>query len=123
MPVERTIRVEAGSYAYEPGTIVVNAGDHVTLELVAMDVVHGIYLDDYGLQVTADPGQTARLTFVADRPGTFRFRCSVTCGPLHPFMVGRLHVGGDPFTLRAAGLVVVAALAGVWGARRWRAPS
>ena len=53
-PIERTIRVEARSYAYEPGTIVVNAGDHVTLELVAMDVVHGIYLDNYGLQVTAD---------------------------------------------------------------------
>ncbi|OGO13877.1 MAG: hypothetical protein A2Y93_00395 [Chloroflexi bacterium RBG_13_68_17] len=122
-PVERSLRVEASRYAYAPGVITVNAGDHVTLELVATDVVHGIYLDGYDLQVTADPGQTARLSFVADRPGTFRFRCSVTCGPLHPFMIGKLRVGGGPFLWRWAGMAIVAALAGVWGARRWRATS
>lgn len=103
-PAERQIQIEASSFAYTPGTISVNPGDVVTLELVATDMVHGLYLDGYGLSVTADPGQTARLTFVADKAGTFHFRCSVTCGPLHPFMLGRLNVGTNWLLWRALGL-------------------
>jgi heme/copper-type cytochrome/quinol oxidase subunit 2 len=49
----------------------VNRGDEVTIELVATDVVHGLYLDGYELEMRAEPGQTVRLTFVADRAGTF----------------------------------------------------
>ena len=75
-------------------------------------MVHGIYVDGYGLSVTADPGQTARLTFVADRAGSFRFRCSVACGDLHPFMIGRLRVGPNQLLIRAvAAMAVVIA----WG--------
>jgi plastocyanin len=112
-PDERTIRIEASSFAFNPGTVRVNEGDRVTIELVAEDVVHGLYIDGYDLSVTADPGQTARLSFVADRPGSFRFRCSVTCGALHPFMVGKLKVGRNWLLWRAVGLVFVGALAGV----------
>lgn len=112
-PAERTIRIEASRFAFNPGTVRVNEGDRVTVELVAQDVVHGLYIDGYDLSVTADPGQTARLSFVADRPGSFRFRCSVTCGALHPFMVGKLKVGRNWLLWRAVGLVVVGALVGV----------
>jgi len=112
-PAARTIRIEASSFAFDPGTVRVNEGDRVTLELVARDVVHGLYIDGYDLSVTADPGQTARLSFVADRPGSFRFRCSVACGALHPFMVGKLKVGRNWLLWRAVGLVLVGALAGV----------
>ncbi len=112
-PAERTIRIEASSFAFDPGTVRVNEGDRVTVELVAQDVVHGLYIDGYDLSVTADPGRTARLSFVADRPGSFRFRCSVACGALHPFMVGKLKVGRNWLLWRAVGLVFVGALAGV----------
>ncbi len=111
-PADRHIRIEARSFAYTPSTVTVNAGDRVVIDLVAQDVVHGLYVDGYGVQVTADPGHTARLAFVADRPGTFRFRCSTTCGPLHPFMIGKLHVGTDWRVWRAIGLAVLAAVAG-----------
>jgi heme/copper-type cytochrome/quinol oxidase subunit 2 len=109
---ERTIRIEARSFAYTPGTLRVNPGDRVTLELVSMDVVHGLYLEGYNLNLRADPGQTARITFTADRSGTFRFQCSVTCGALHPFMIGKLTVGSSSLWMRAAGLSLLAALAG-----------
>ena len=99
-PTARTVRIEASQFQYDPGVVAVNAGDTVTLEVVAADVVHGLYLDGYDLEVTADPGQTARLTFVADRPGVFRFRCSVSCGAMHPFMIGKLRVGGDRSSFR-----------------------
>lgn len=109
---ERTIRIEARSFAYTPGTLRVNPGDRVTLELVSMDYVHGLYLEGYDLNLKADPGQTSRVTFTADRSGTFRFRCSVTCGALHPFMIGKFTVGLSSLWLRAAGLSLLSALAG-----------
>ncbi|MBE2198202.1 MAG: cupredoxin domain-containing protein [Anaerolinea sp.] len=112
VPTSRTLRVEASSFAFSPAVIQVNRGDEVTIELVATDVVHGLYLDDYGLEVTADPGQTARLTFTADKSGVFRFRCSVTCGSLHPFMIGKLKVGANDLLWRGLSLLGLAALSG-----------
>jgi len=110
-PAQRTFRVEASQFAYAQAVIEVNPGDTVTIELVSIDVVHGLYLDEYGVSVTADPGQTARLTFTADRSGSFRFRCNVTCGALHPFMIGKLQVGPNTWLWRAIALTVLAALA------------
>jgi heme/copper-type cytochrome/quinol oxidase subunit 2 len=113
-PVERVLRVEASRFAYSPSIIKVNQGDRITLELVSTDVVHGLAVDGYGLAVTADPGQTARLTFIANRSGSFRFRCSATCGPLHPFMIGKIQVGDNTLWWRAAGLALLAVVAVFW---------
>jgi heme/copper-type cytochrome/quinol oxidase subunit 2 len=117
-PADRTVRIDASRYAYDPAVITVNPGDHVTFELVATDVVHGLSIDGYNLAITADPGQTASLRFVADRQGSFRFHCTVTCGNLHPFMTGKLEVGQNTFMWRAIGLVMLAILAGAWMARK-----
>ena len=110
-PVQRTFRIEASQFAYAPAIIQVNPGDTVTIELISTDVVHGLYVDGYGVSVTADPGQTARLTFVADRAGSFRFRCNEPCGALHPFMIGKLQVGPNTSLWRAIALAGLAALA------------
>jgi len=108
--VERVFRIEAGEFAYSPAVLRVNPGDRVTIELASTDVVHGIYVDSYDESVTADPGQPAMLSFTADRPGTFRLRCSVTCGALHPFMTGKLQVGPNLLFFRGVGLAFVALL-------------
>lgn len=110
-PLEHTFRIEAHSFEFSPTQIAVNKGDRVTIELTSLDVVHGLYLDRYGLQIEADPGQTQTLTFTADHAGTFRFRCSVTCGDLHPFMIGKLHVGTNLLFWRGVGLAVLASIA------------
>lgn len=104
-----TFRIEAGQFAYSPSELHVNPGDRVTIELISTDVAHGLYLDGYDLSVEADPGQTASLAFVADRPGSFRFRCNVTCGAMHPFMIGKLTVGPNTTLYRASGLALLAA--------------
>lgn len=109
-PTERLFRVEAGDFAYSPAILHVNPGDKVTISLVSTDVVHGLYVDGYDLNVIADPGQPASLSFVADRPGTFRLRCSVTCGALHPFMSGKLQVGSNLLFWRGIGLAFLAFL-------------
>lgn len=110
-PVPRSLRVEASQFAYSPAVLEVNPGDTVTIELVSTDVVHGLYLDGYGVSVTADPGKTASLTFIADKSGSFRFRCNVTCGALHPFMIGKLQVGLNTWLWRAIALTVLAGFA------------
>ena len=110
-PHERTIRVEAHQFSYNPGEIKVNRGDQVTIQLVSTDVVHGLYVDGYELSVEADPGQSATLTFTADKPGSFRFRCNVTCGAMHPFMIGKLTVGNNDWLYRSIGLAALAVVA------------
>lgn len=89
---ERRIDVVARRFYYSPDTIVVNRGDRVILRLISEDVQHGLYIDGYDLNVTAYPGSDGRVSFVADRTGKFTFRCSVTCGMHHPYMVGYLKV-------------------------------
>jgi len=107
-PVERTFHVEASQFAYTPGEISVNPGDKVTIELVSTDAVHGLYVNGYGVSIKADPGQTATLTFVADKSGSFRLRCNVTCGAMHPFMVGKLTVGSNDWLYRSMALSILA---------------
>jgi polyferredoxin/plastocyanin len=110
--------VQAGNSSFLPARLSVHPGDRVTIELASSDVVHGLRIDGYDVEVAADPGQPASLSFVADRPGTFRIRCSITCGPLHPFMVAELAVGYDVSFARTAGIVALAAAAGLAAGRR-----
>lgn len=105
---ERYFEIDASSFAYSPAVLKVNPGDDVTITLTSTDVVHGLYVDGYNINVIADPGQSATLTFKADRPGSFRLRCSVTCGALHPFMLGKLQVGNNTLYWRGIGLSLVA---------------
>ena len=109
-PAEQFFRIKAGNFAYSPAVIQVNPGDKVTIELSSTDVVHGLYVDGYDLNVAADPGQTTALSFIADRSGTFRLRCSVTCGALHPFMTGKLQVGSNLLLWRGISLAFLAFL-------------
>ena len=109
-PREKTFRIEARQFAYSPSELQINPGDTVTIQLVSTDVVHGLYIDGYDLSMEADPGQTSTMTFTADKSGSFRFRCNVTCGAMHPFMIGKLTVGTNDWLVRSAGLAVVAVL-------------
>ncbi len=106
-PQERTFRIEAGQFAYSPSELKVNPGDTVNIQLVSTDVVHGLYVDGYDVSVEADPGQTQTLSFVADKPGSFRFRCNVTCGAMHPFMIGKLTVGTNVWLFRSMSLAIL----------------
>lgn len=117
-PADRHIKINASSYQYDPGVIRVNPGDRVTLELSSTDVTHGIAIDGYNLQVTAEPGQSQSLSFIADRQGTYRLRCSVTCGALHPFMIGKLHVGPNTLLLKSIAIAALGLVAVVWMVRK-----
>jgi len=112
-PTRREIRVNARMFAFEPARLHVNRGDQVTLILHSDDVVHGLYLDGYDVNIKTTPGRSVQATFVANRAGKFRYRCSVTCGSLHPFMIGELIVGPNVPFWRAIALTVIAAAGAV----------
>ena len=62
-----------------------------------------------------EPGKSAVVTFVADKEGKFKFRCSIPCGTLHPFMIGELNVEpNSPLARALAATLIVALGAVVW---------
>jgi len=123
-PEHHSIEIAAFQYGYAPARIKVNAGDTLTIHLSSEDVTHGFYLEGYNLNARVRPrtpyfridttgtdNQYRRVdsyTFVADRPGKFRYRCSVNCGALHPFMQGDLIVG--PNRVYTAGMSLAVGL-------------
>lgn len=99
-------------HRFAPEVIEVDRGDRVKLNLQSTDVDHGFYLDGHDVDVKV-PGLLAikSVEFVADRAGAFRFRCSTTCGPFHPFMIGKLVVRPNYRFWAALGAVVLAPVA------------
>ncbi|HEX6988526.1 MAG TPA: cupredoxin domain-containing protein [Bacillota bacterium] len=89
----RTIEVTARQFAYEPSIIRVDAGERVRLVLTSVDVAHSLAIREYGVHLTATPGDPASAAFTADRPGRFVMYCTVYCGTGHPEHVGALIVG------------------------------
>jgi len=112
-PRDRSIKVVAHKYAYDPPVIRLNEGDRVTIYLSSADVTHGFYLEGYDLDAKISPEEKPLLRhpstgqgykrvksiqFFANKSGKFRYRCSVTCGYMHPFMLGEMVVAPNrPF--------------------------
>ncbi len=94
-PQERVITIEASKFSYKPEIIEVNNGDRVTIRLISTDVHHGLFIDGYELKTDARPGDEGNITFTANKTGKFAMRCSVTCGPFHPYMIAYLKVKPD----------------------------
>jgi len=108
-----TISLTARKYGYSPPRIIVNKGDTVLLKPTSKDVTHGFLLDGYPVEFIikqqginflkytwedeegkrqTDWDKVSEIEFVADKAGKFTFRCTQTCGNLHPFMTGELIV-------------------------------
>lgn len=123
-PQERTFEIKARKFAFEPNVIRVNKGDKITFKLISEDVTHGFYLEgyDFDAKVRAEtPGFWIRhpskskkydkdrvdsYTFVANRIGKFRYRCSINCGSMHPFMQGEMIVEPNYLFPGAIGLAI-----------------
>jgi heme/copper-type cytochrome/quinol oxidase subunit 2 len=116
--------ITARRYAFDPPRLRVNKGDRVVIYLTSHDVTHGFFLEGYDLDAEISPDEKLKvhhpsrgddwqeveaITFVANRVGKFRYRCSHTCGALHPFMQGELVVGPNvPYSLGVVLLLLVA---------------
>ena len=117
-PKQVDLTIYARRYAFDPPIVKVNKGDTVSINLITRDVTHGFYLEGHDIDAKIKPEdapeystlflrhpskgddfkEVEAITFVANKTGKFRFRCSVTCGYMHPFMQGELIVNPNyPF--------------------------
>jgi nitrous-oxide reductase len=83
---------------FAPDVVRVKKGDtviiHVTNIEQTRDELHGFAIDDYNINLVADPGETKSVTFTADKSGVFAFYCTNFCSALHQEMQGYMLVEG-----------------------------
>lgn len=71
-------RWEVSTYRWDPGTIVVNQGDIVTLEIVGINgAAHPFVIEGYNVSGAIKRGEVTRVTFTADTAGIFRITCDI----------------------------------------------
>jgi len=86
------IQVTLRKYEFSPGLLRVRKGERVKLVMAAADHDHGLKLDDFDINQKIPKGTTVVVEFIADKAGTFQFRCSSVCGLGHRNMKGTLVV-------------------------------
>ncbi len=123
-PKVRYFEVHARQWAYKPSVIEVDQGDIVVINLFTDDVSHGIYIEGYDVKADLILGEgmpsNVTVKFKADRPGVFTFRCTVTCGPFHPFMTGKLIVRPATPLNASMGSAVISAIVAMAILYIWR---
>ena len=104
----QVIEVTAKKYDFNPSPIRVKQGTRVRLKITATDHAHGFRIREVpegdttgkpGLVFSSpqdcqkiEKGQTETVEFVAQRPGTYPFKCCTRCGWHHRSMTGELIV-------------------------------
>ena len=88
-PDEKTRRWEVSAYVWQPTQIIVNQGDEVTLEFVGINgAIHPTTIAALGQAFTLKRGEAHRVTFIADKVGSF----GVVCSTHRPSMIGEVVV-------------------------------
>ena len=134
VPDDRYVTITAHKYAYEPAVLRVNKGDRIHISLSSSDVTHGFFLEGYDVDAQIPAGefnfrlrhpseskeykQTDEIVVVANRTGKFRYRCSNTCGYMHPFMQGELIVSPNYLFSSSVGMSLGLCIGMVWIFRR-----
>jgi heme/copper-type cytochrome/quinol oxidase subunit 2 len=102
--IVKDISIKAESWKFTPNVIEVNKGDLVRLHFaIAQDEValyngHGFGIEGYNVNAFLLKGTQQTVEFIADKPGTFTFRCTSFCSAPeaaienHFNMVGKLVV-------------------------------
>ncbi len=68
-------------------------GDQVKITLQGISGTHAIAIPEFGVKsTTISVDETVTVEFVANKKGTFSFKCSVFCGEGHAGMTGNLIV-------------------------------
>lgn len=117
-PISRNIVIKARQYSYIPSKIEVNKGDTLHIKLISLDVTHGFYLEGFDIDAEINANiktfrfrhpsegynwkDTNEILLIVNKTGKYRYRCSHTCGTMHPFMQGEMIV--KPNNLLHAGI-------------------
>ncbi len=75
-----------GSNVQSP-TLVLPEGRTVEFHITALDVTHGFWIANMGVQIDANVGTTTEIHTTPNALGTFDIRCTQFCGLNHAYMV------------------------------------
>jgi heme/copper-type cytochrome/quinol oxidase subunit 2 len=74
----RVIKIEAGSFYYNPKEIRVKKGEKIQIELTSKDMMHNFVIDELNVNMPIiKSGDTGSVVFTADKVGSFQYYCSV----------------------------------------------
>ena len=88
----KLIKMTSENFKWTPNVIRVTQGTRVTIEFQNYDAPHRFELKAYKLKVPLSEGKPAKVEFVADQAGTFKWKCGRPCGNGCPKMRGKLIV-------------------------------
>ena len=105
----QVVELKAKKYEFDPSPVHVKVGVKVQLKITALDHDHGFKIATYpdGAESNGPPGlvftsaqdclllkkgETTTIEFIAQKPGTYPFRCCHRCGLGHSGMKGELIV-------------------------------
>ena len=66
--------------------MVVPVGKTIQVQVTSDDVIHSWWVPQLGFKTDAIPGKINKMSFVIDKPGTYRGQCAELCGAGHAFM-------------------------------------
>jgi cytochrome c oxidase subunit 2 len=101
-PPEDAMRVKAIArmwnfkFQYENGrmsdSLYLPVGEPVVLDLVALDVLHSLYVPAFRVKEDMVPGQEKVMWFIPGQEGSFELFCTEYCGLQHSYMHSRVKV-------------------------------
>jgi len=68
------------------------AGEKVQLKITNVSGVHGLLVQDLGIDLKLAEGATGTVDLPTDKTGTFSFRCNTLCGEGHKDMTGTITI-------------------------------
>jgi nitrous-oxide reductase len=87
-----TVKMTAIRSRFFPERVRVKKGDHVTWYITnlerAYDATHGFALPGQNINLSLEPGETAKIEFEVTTEGVFTFYCTEFCSALHLEMAG-----------------------------------
>src|SRR5688500_2935427 len=81
----------AKSFSFEPEKLTFPAGTKRTLVMSVKDIPHDFTIDELDIHLHGNAGATVRRTLTFDKPGTYKFVCSIA-GHREAGMFGTLTV-------------------------------
>jgi len=90
IPIKSIARMWSFTFEYENGlitdTLFVPINQAVNLDLIALDVLHSLYIPAFRVKQDMVPGKQANIWFESEREGEYEIFCAEYCGLRHSFM-------------------------------------
>ena len=69
------LKDEGGDYAFAPGELAFSVGDTVTFKMTSQNEFHSFTVDDLGIDMEVEAGETGTLNFTFDKAGNYELIC------------------------------------------------